>query len=64
MRSMMRVSLEEMGEFFAVQAGKGFEALKTLPARRFNLIITDINTPDINGFSPISFVTPIPSHTT
>ena len=37
-RSMMRVSLEEMGEFFAVEAGNVFEALKTLPARRFNLI--------------------------
>jgi len=47
---MMRVSLEETGEFFAVEAGNGFEALKTLPANRFNLIITDINMPDINGF--------------
>ena len=56
MRSMMRVSLEEMGEFFAVEAGNGFEALKTLPARRFNLIITDINMPDINGLELISFV--------
>ena len=55
-RSMMRVSLEEMGEFFAVEAGNGFEALKTLPTRRFNLIITDINMPDINGLELISFV--------
>ena len=55
-RSMMRVSLEEMGEFFAVEAGSGFEALKTLPTRRFNLIITDINMPDINGLELISFV--------
>ena len=29
-RSMIRVSLEEAGEFFAVEAGNGFEALKTL----------------------------------
>ena len=55
-RSMMRVSLEEMGGFFAVEAGNGFEALKTLPTRRFNLIITDINMPDINGLELISFV--------
>ncbi len=55
-RSMMRVSLEETGEFFAVEAGNGFEALKTLPTRPFDLIITDINMPDINGLELISFV--------
>ena len=55
-RSMMRVSLEEMGGFFAVEAGNGFEALKTLPTRRFSLIITDINMPDINGLELIGFV--------
>ena len=62
-RSMMRVSLEEMGGFFAVEAGNGFEALKTLPTRRFNLIITDINMPDINGLHLISFVKSNSSHT-
>ncbi len=55
-RSMMRVSLEETGEFFAVEAGNGFEALKTLPTRPFDLIITDINMPDINGLELIGFV--------
>ena len=48
-RSMLRVALEEMGDFFAIEAGNGFEALKTLPTRPFDLIITDINMPDING---------------
>ena len=62
-RSMMRVSLEEMGGFFAVEAGNGFEALKTLPTRRFSLIITDINMPDINGLHLISFVKSNSSHT-
>jgi two-component system chemotaxis response regulator CheY len=55
-RSMMRVSFEETGGFIAVEAGNGFEALKTLPTRRFDLIITDINMPDINGLELISFV--------
>jgi len=55
-RSMIRVALEETGGFFAVEAGNGFEALKTLPTRRFELIITDINMPDINGLELISFV--------
>ncbi len=61
-RSMIRVSLEEAGEFFAVEAGNGFEALKTLPTRRFDLIITDINMPDINGLELIGFVRSNPAY--
>jgi two-component system, chemotaxis family, chemotaxis protein CheY len=61
-RSMMRVSLEEDGNFFAVEASNGFEALKTLPTRRFDLIITDINMPDINGLELIGFVKSNPEY--
>jgi two-component system chemotaxis response regulator CheY len=61
-RSMIRVSLEEAGEFFAIEAGNGFEALKTLPTRRFDLIITDINMPDINGLELIGFVKSNPEY--
>lgn len=55
-RSMIRVSLEEGGGYFFVEASNGFEALKTLPSRRFDLIITDINMPDINGLELIGYV--------
>jgi two-component system, chemotaxis family, chemotaxis protein CheY len=61
-RSMIRVSLEEAGDFFAVEAGNGFEALKTLPTRRFDLIITDINMPDINGLELIGYVKSNPTY--
>ena len=61
-RSMIRVSLEEAGGFFAVEAGSGFEALKTLPTRRFELIITDINMPDINGLELIGYVKSNPAY--
>lgn len=61
-RSMIRVSLEEAGGFFAVEAGNGFEALKTLPTRRFDLIITDINMPDINGLELIGYVKSNPTY--
>jgi two-component system, chemotaxis family, chemotaxis protein CheY len=37
-------------------ATNGFEALKVLPRHRFDLIITDINMPDINGLELINFV--------
>ncbi len=61
-RSMIRVSLEESGGFYVVEAGSGFEALKTLPTRRFDLIITDINMPDINGLELIGFVKSNPAY--
>ena len=61
-RSLMRVALEEAGDFFAVEVTNGFEALRTLPSRTFDLIITDINMPDINGLELISFVKSNPAY--
>lgn len=61
-RSMIRVAVEEVGGFFAVEASNGFEALKTLPTRPFDLIITDINMPDINGLELIGFVKSNPAY--
>jgi two-component system chemotaxis response regulator CheY len=61
-RSMIRVALEEFGGFFATEAGNGFEALKTLPTRQFDLIITDINMPDINGLELIGYVKSNPTY--
>jgi two-component system chemotaxis response regulator CheY len=55
-RSLIRIALEEEGGFFTTEANNGFEALRTLPSRTFDLIITDINMPDINGLELISFV--------
>jgi two-component system chemotaxis response regulator CheY len=55
-RSLIRIALEEEGGFFTTEANNGFEALRTLPSRAFDLIITDINMPDINGLELISFV--------
>jgi len=61
-RSMIRVLLEEEGGYFAVEAGNGFEALKALPTRSFDLIITDINMPDINGLELIGYVKSNPTY--
>jgi len=61
-RSLIRTALEEVEEFTSVEAETGFEALKTLPTQRFDLIITDINMPDINGLELISFVKNHPSY--
>ena len=56
MRSLIASTVEELKGYETVQAGNGFEALKTLPTQRFDLIITDINMPDINGLEIINFV--------
>ncbi len=56
-RAFLVNTLEELSDQIdIVEASSGFEALKQLPRERFDLIITDINMPDINGLELISFV--------
>ena len=56
-RALIRNAIENIGEdLTTVEAATGFEALKLLPTEEFDLIITDINMPDINGLELISFV--------
>lgn len=55
-RSMIISTLESFGEFKFTEAPNGFEALKELPRDKFDLIITDINMPDINGLELVSFI--------
>ena len=56
-RSLIKAVIEDLGDDFdAYEAQTGFEALKLLPSEPFDLIITDINMPDINGLELISFV--------
>ena len=55
-RSFLVSALEDMGDCVIIEASSGFEALKQLPRREFQLIITDINMPDINGLELINFI--------
>lgn len=55
-RAMIMALLEEAGDFDIIEATTGFDALKKLPACNFDLIVTDINMPDINGLELINFV--------
>jgi len=55
-RSLIITTLEDVGDFKFVETGSGFEALKILPRERFDLIMTDINMPDINGLELVSFL--------
>jgi two-component system chemotaxis response regulator CheY len=57
MRSLLASSLEELEVPVKVsEAASGFEALRVLPRQDFDLVVTDINMPDINGLELLSFV--------
>lgn len=55
-RSLIKSVIEEVGDINTFEAATGFEALKALPRQPFDLIIVDINMPDINGFELLDFV--------
>jgi len=55
-RALIKAVVDEMEDFTITEAGSGFEALKLLPTQEFNLVITDVNMPDINGLELISFI--------
>ena len=62
-RAFLVSVLEEFPqEFNIIEAASGFEALKQLPREKFDLIITDINMPDINGLELINFVKSNPEY--
>ena len=54
-RSFAAAALETEGDLDVSMAKSGFEALKILPRGDFDLVITDINMPDINGLELIRF---------
>ena len=57
MRSLIVASLEELeSPIKIVEAESGFEALRHLPREQFDLVVTDINMPDINGLELVSFI--------
>jgi len=56
MRSLLVSTLESLGPVTILQAPNGFEALRILPRQEINLLLTDINMPDINGLELLNFV--------
>lgn len=55
MRAFVRAALEEEG-YEVIEAESGLEALRVLPRERFELVIVDVNMPDINGLELVSFM--------
>lgn len=56
MRSLLVATIETLGPIKTVQAANGFEALHILPREQVDLVLTDINMPDINGLELLSFI--------
>jgi len=57
MRSLLATTLEELERpVKLIEADNGFDALRILPREPVDLVITDINMPEINGLELVSFV--------
>ena len=59
MRAFVRAALASstvLGKLEIAEAQSGFDALRLLPRGAWDLVITDINMPDINGLELISFI--------
>lgn len=61
-RSLLVSTIESLDGYQTVEATSGFEALRLLPREHVDLIITDINMPDINGLELISYVRNNPNY--
>jgi len=56
MRALLNSALEGLEIPVKItEASSGFEALRCLPRESFDLIVTDINMPDINGLELVAF---------
>jgi len=68
MRAFVRSALEaegsELGDVEVVEASSGFDALRLLPRGPYDLVITDINMPDINGLELVQFIRKSEQHKT
>jgi two-component system chemotaxis response regulator CheY len=56
MRSLVISTIAAVGDFDIIEAANGFEALRLLPREKVDLVITDINMPDINGLELVNFI--------
>ncbi len=64
MREFIVSSLSTFSGIHPVEAANGFEALKLLPQKIFDIILTDINMPDINGLELLSYLKNHPKYQT
>jgi len=56
MREMVIACLRACEDLTFTQASSGLEALERLSLRRFDVVVLDLNMPDIGGYEVIEFV--------
>ncbi len=61
-RAYVRAVLEERADMEVSEACSGFDALRVLPREHFDLLVLDINMPNINGLELISFIRQSEAH--
>ncbi len=64
MRGLIASILGQLKDAEVIEATSGFDALRRLPREKVDLIVVDINMPDINGLELLSFVRKNPQHAT
>jgi len=62
MRAFVRAVLEDEDAAQVLEANSGFEAIRLLPRNAFDLVVVDINMPDINGLELLSFIRKSEAH--
>ncbi|HEX7481237.1 MAG TPA: response regulator [Polyangiales bacterium] len=61
-RAYVRAALEAGADVHVTDAASGFEALRILPREHFDLLVVDINMPNINGLELVSFIRQSEAH--
>ena len=56
MREMIIACLRPQAGMTFTQAGSGLEALERLSLKRFDVVVLDLNMPDIGGYEVIEFI--------
>ena len=56
MREMIIACLRPEAGMTFTQAGSGLEALERLSLKRFDVVVLDLNMPDIGGYEVIEFI--------
>jgi two-component system chemotaxis response regulator CheY len=68
MRAFVRTALESfderLGKVEVSEASSGFDAMRLLPRGPYDLVITDVNMPDINGLELVRFMRASEQHRT
>ena len=55
-RSLVAAALDETETLRAERISSGIEALKLLSTEDFDLVVTDVNMPDLNGLELLRFI--------